>query len=87
VAYLVYRSHGPLRVVRDRIPELTASLAGLGIVVVLGTLLNDSGIAITGMMLGVLVPVLVVLCLRVGSVATEEVLPEAAAARAMSGTQ
>src|SRR4029077_5776222 len=40
VAYLVYRSPGPLRVVRDRIPELTASLAGLGIVAVLGTLLN-----------------------------------------------
>jgi hypothetical protein len=77
-AYFVYRSLGPLRVVRHRIPELTAALAGLGIVAVLGTLLNDSGIAITGMMFGVAVPTLVFLTARVGVTSAPE--PELVAA-------
>jgi hypothetical protein len=66
IAAYVWRSPGPLGVMRARIPAMNAALAGLGIVVVLGTLLNDSGIAITGIMLGVVVPVLVILTARVG---------------------
>jgi hypothetical protein len=65
-AYFVYRSPGPLRVVRDRIPEMDAALVGLGFVALLGTLLNDSGVAITGVMFGVVTPVLVFLSARVG---------------------
>jgi hypothetical protein len=66
VAYFVYRAPGALGVVREHVPQMTAALAGLGIVAFLGTALNDSGIAITGVMFGVLVPVLVVLAVRVG---------------------
>ncbi len=66
VAYYVWRSPGPLGVVRARIPTMTAALTGLGIVAVLGTALNDSGIAITGVMFGVVVPVLVILAARFG---------------------
>jgi hypothetical protein len=39
-------------------------LVGLGILTVLGTALNDSGIAIAGVMLGVMTPVLVVVTMR-----------------------
>lgn len=70
VAYLVYRSPGPLGAARTRIPQLTAALAGLGTVAVLGTLLNDSGITITGMMLAVAAPALTVLALRSETVPT-----------------
>jgi hypothetical protein len=70
-AWFVWRSPGPLRVARDRIPELTPALVGLGLVALLGTLLNDSGIAITGMMFGVAVPSLVFLSARLGVVTPE----------------
>ncbi len=66
VAYYVWRSPGPLGAVRVRMPALTAALTGLGILAVLGTALNDSGIAITGVMFGIVVPVLVILAARVG---------------------
>jgi hypothetical protein len=66
IAYYVWRSPGPLGVVRVRMPAVTAALTGLGILAVLGTALNDSGIAITGVMFGVVVPVLVILAARVG---------------------
>jgi hypothetical protein len=64
IAYIIWKSPGPLRAARNKVRELDASLAGVGLVALLGTLLNDSGVAITGVMLGVLVPPLVVLCLR-----------------------
>ncbi len=60
----VWRSPGPLGVVRGGMPAMTAALAGFGIVTVLGTVLNDSGIAITSVMFGVLIPVLVILAAR-----------------------
>jgi hypothetical protein len=65
-AYYIWRSPGPLGVVRARMPAITAALAGVGTVALLGTALNDSGIAITGMMFGVTVSVLMMLCVRVG---------------------
>ncbi len=65
-AYYIWRAPGRLGVTRSRMPSLSAALAGVGTVAVLGTGLNDSGLKITGMMFGVLVAGLVVLCARVG---------------------
>jgi len=64
IAYLVYRAPGRLRGIRDRIPPLTAALIGFAIVAFLGFALNDSGIAIPGVMLGVLTPVMIVITIR-----------------------
>lgn len=64
VAYLVYRSPSALGAIQRRMPELRAALAGVGAAAVLGFALNDSGIAVPGMMLGVLNPVLVYLSAR-----------------------
>ena len=58
------RAPGRLRGVTERIPPLRASLAGIAVVAGLGFALNDSGIAIPGVMLGVLTPVLVVVTIR-----------------------
>ena len=64
IAYLIYRAPGRMRGLHERIPQLSAALGGLLIVTVLGTALNDSGIAIAGVMLGVMTPVLVVVTMR-----------------------
>ena len=64
IAYLIYRAPGRMRGLHERIPELSAGLVGLLIVMVLGTGLNDSGIAIAGVMLGVMTPVLIVVTVR-----------------------
>jgi hypothetical protein len=64
IAYLVYRAPGRLRGIRDRIPPLTAALVGFALVAFLGFALNDSGIAIPGVMLGILTPVIIVITIR-----------------------
>jgi hypothetical protein len=64
IAYLIYRASGRMRGLHQRLPKLSAALAGLGVLIVLGTLLNDSGIAIAGVMLGVVTPVLIVVTVR-----------------------
>jgi hypothetical protein len=64
IAYLIYRAPGRMRGLHERLPQLSAGLVGLGIVMVLGTALNDSGIAIAGVMLGVMTPVLIVVTVR-----------------------
>ena len=64
IAYLIYRAPGRMRGLHERMPQLSAALVGLLIVAVLGTALNDSGIAIAGVMLGVMTPVLVVVTMR-----------------------
>jgi len=64
VAYLVYRAPGRLRIIADRAPGLRGSLAGVFVVAVLGFGLNDSGIAVPALMLGMLNPVLVYLSAR-----------------------
>lgn len=64
VAYLVLHPPGRLRVMQTRIPELRPALYGLLVAGVLGFALNDSGIAVPGMMLGVLNPVLVHIAIR-----------------------
>lgn len=64
LGYLIYRAPGRLRGIRERVPPLGPALAGVAIVAVLGFALNDSGIAIPGVMLGVLTPVLIVVTVR-----------------------
>jgi hypothetical protein len=64
VAYLVHRSPSALAEIQGRVPELRAGLAGLLVAGLLGFALNDSGIAVPGMMLGVLIPVLAYLSAR-----------------------
>ena len=64
IAYLIYRAPGRMKGLHQRLPQLSAASTGLGVLIVLGTLLNDSGIAIAGVMLGVVTPVLIVVTVR-----------------------
>lgn len=66
VAYLFWRAPWRLRTIQQTIPQERAALAGLITAMVLGFALNDSGIAVPGMMLGVANAALVHLVLRVG---------------------
>lgn len=61
VVYLLWRAPGRIRAVRDTIHE---SLGGLAVVGFLGFALNDSGIAVPGVMLGVVNASLVYLTVR-----------------------
>ncbi|HEY7138427.1 MAG TPA: hypothetical protein VIB48_25455 [Acidimicrobiia bacterium] len=66
-AFIAFLVLGPPRrfgILRARVPELDAGLAGLAVLAVLGFALNDSGISIPGMMLGVLDAALVYLVAR-----------------------
>lgn len=63
LAWLAWGGSGRLRAVRSRAPELRPALAGVLVAGALGFALNDSGIAVPAMMLGVLNPVLVHLAL------------------------
>ena len=65
LGFLLYRAPGRLRDVKRAIPEIHATLVGFGVLAVLGFALNDSGIAIPGVMLGVANTVLVFLCVRI----------------------
>jgi hypothetical protein len=64
VGYLFWRAPGALDRVSDEVPTERAALAGLLVVMFLGFALNDSGIAVPGVMLGVLNASLVYLLLR-----------------------
>ena len=61
IVYLLWRAPGHVRSIRDTIQE---SLAGLVVVGFLGFVLNDSGIAVPGLMLGVVNASLVYLTVR-----------------------
>ena len=65
VAYLYNRHRDRLRAITDWVPELQASFIGFAILSVLGFALNDSGIAVPGMMLSVLNPAIIVLLVLV----------------------
>ncbi len=65
LAVLVWRSRGRLRAIQTAVPELRAALVGLMIAGGLGFALNDSGIAVPGLMLGVINGSLVYLVLVV----------------------
>jgi hypothetical protein len=64
LAYLVYRAPGRLAGIEKRIPPFRASLAGLAVLAALGFALNDSGIAVPAVMLGVVTPVMIVITVR-----------------------
>jgi len=80
LAYLYGRHRDRLRAITDWVPELKASFIGFAIVAVLGFALNDSGIAIPGMMLSVLNPTIIALLVLVQRrVVAGPAEPEAAA--------
>ncbi|HEV7861942.1 MAG TPA: hypothetical protein VGR20_04550, partial [Acidimicrobiia bacterium] len=62
-AWLAYGSSPRLEQIRARAPEMRPAFVGLLVAAVLGMALNDSGIAVPAMMLGILNPVLVRLSL------------------------
>jgi hypothetical protein len=59
IAYLLWWPPHHLRLLIQRIPQLRATLIGFAVLAVLGGALNDAGIVIPGLMLGVLVCTLV----------------------------
>lgn len=63
LAYLAWRTDR-LRRLATAVPTLRAALVSFAVLAVLGTVLNDSGIQVMGMMLTVLVPTLIVLACR-----------------------
>lgn len=65
IAYLFWRAPWRLRTIAERIPQERAAVAGLITAMLLGFALNDSGIAVPGMMLGVVSASLIHLMLRV----------------------
>lgn len=65
VGFLAWRAPGRIRAVHARVPELRAGLVGIGAAGLLGFALNDSGIAVPGMMLAALIPAALVLLVRV----------------------
>lgn len=65
VAFVFWRSPSRLRTISERVPEERAALAGLLTAMLLGFALNDSGIAVPGMMLGVASASLIHLMFRV----------------------
>jgi len=73
-AWLAYGSSPKLEEIRGKAPAMRPALVGLLVCAVLGMALNDSGIAVPAMMLGVLNPVLVRLALRTDEVAVSPVL-------------
>jgi hypothetical protein len=65
IGFLFWRAPWRLRTIAERIPQERAAVAGLITAMVLGFALNDSGIAVPGMMLGVVSASLINLMLRV----------------------
>jgi hypothetical protein len=63
LAYAAFTGRRPLVELLRRIPELRAVLVGFSILLVLGYALNDTGVLVPAIMLGVLVPSLVTLLL------------------------
>lgn len=65
LAYLYSKHRDRLHAITDWVPELRASFIGFAIVSILGFAVNDSGIAVPGMMLSVLNPTMVALLVLV----------------------
>jgi hypothetical protein len=74
-AFFGWRSPGRIRAIQERVPELRAGLLGIAVAGGLGYALNDSGIAVPGMMLAVLVLAALHLLARLESPASTEVAP------------
>jgi hypothetical protein len=64
LAWLAYGSSPRLEAIRHRAPEMRPAFVGLLVAAVLGMALNDSGIAVPAMMLGVMNPIVVRLALH-----------------------
>ena len=80
VAYLAWSRARPLGQLLARVPELHASLVGLAVVGGLGAALNDQGIVVPAVMLGVLSPVLIVLVVPAAPVTRRPPRPSPTAA-------
>jgi hypothetical protein len=78
LAWLAYGSAPRLRKIGARVPEIRPALVGLLVAAVLGFALNDSGIAVPAMMLGVLAPVVVRLAVGVARADARASTPGAA---------
>jgi hypothetical protein len=63
LAWVAWRTDR-LRTLTTRVPTLRSALISFAVLAVLGTILNDSGVQVMGMMLTVLVPTLIVLACR-----------------------
>ena len=61
LAFLTWRESGLLRPLLRRVPAMRAGLAGVLVAAAIGFAVNDSGVAVPTMMLGVLLPFLAVL--------------------------
>jgi hypothetical protein len=72
VAYLAFWPPRHLILLLRRIPELAIALIGFTILMVLGFALNDSGVVVPGVMLGVLSPVLVALVIPTAASSTPD---------------
>jgi len=72
IAYLFWKAPWRLQTIAERIPQERAAVAGLITAMVLGFTLNDSGIAVPGIMLGVASASLIHLMLRVDDGSQEE---------------
>jgi hypothetical protein len=59
VAYLLWWPPRHLALLLQRVPELRAALVGFAVLAVLGYALNDAGVVVPGLMLGILVATLV----------------------------
>jgi hypothetical protein len=64
LAFIVWRRPGLLRALEERIPGLRACLIGALVVGGLGFAVNDSGVAVPAMMLGVVLPYVTFLAVR-----------------------
>jgi hypothetical protein len=65
ILYLIWRAPGRLEQLRRVLPQERAARAGFVVAAVLGFALNDSGVAVPGLMLGVMNASLVYLVLQV----------------------
>jgi hypothetical protein len=65
ILYLIWRAPGRLQQLQRVLPQERAARAGFVVAAVLGFALNDSGVAVPGLMLGVMNASLVYLVLRV----------------------
>jgi hypothetical protein len=77
-AWLAFGSAFRLKEIRRRAPQMRPAFVGLLVAAALGLALNDSGVAIPAMMLGVLNPVLVRLALHTDELTAGKLPPGAA---------
>lgn len=85
VGALLWLAPDRLRRLETTFPPVVATAGGLGVVAVLGSFLNDSGLQVAGMVLAVSVPALVVLLVAGRSAAATEPAASTVGARPVDG--